>query len=196
MSNYIPNVEEIYRDRILYVKEMEIYLENLKKQKENKSMSNTTNFEKVLGKKNANVGEAIVNAKADLGKSLKDSLVDVCDKFAQWTEANQIVLEAFNDMKVCVETIKELDNTMVEMQKVSEDTIKQLNNEYCLDVVEIDLNDAGYDVNQWEEDVKPVKAIISICIPSCSNYKTDTYDMELVGHLVFLMEDGTFRMNQ
>ena len=31
MSNYMPNIEDIYRDRTLYIKEMEAYLENLKK---------------------------------------------------------------------------------------------------------------------------------------------------------------------
>lgn len=35
MSNYIPNIEDIYKDRTLYVKDMETYLENLKKEKEN-----------------------------------------------------------------------------------------------------------------------------------------------------------------
>ena len=40
-------------------------------------MSNTTNFDKTLGKKNVNVGEAIMNCKADLGKSLKEQLIDV-----------------------------------------------------------------------------------------------------------------------
>lgn len=126
MSNYMPNIEDIYRDRTQYVKEMETYLENLKKQKENKNMSNTENFEKVLGKKNANVGEAIVNAKADLGKSLKDSLVDASDKFVQWMEASHVVLEAFNNMKEMVKTMEDLDNSMVELQKVADATVEEL----------------------------------------------------------------------
>lgn len=89
-------------------------------------MSNTTNFEKTLGKKNANMGEAIVNARADLGKSLKDSLADACDKFSQWMSASQSVLEAFKSAKESIEAIEELDNAMVELTKVSNETVEEL----------------------------------------------------------------------
>lgn len=126
MSNYIPNIEDIYRDRTLYIKEMETYLEKLKKEKENKSMGNTENFEKVLGKKNANVGKATVNAKADLGKSLKDTLADACSKFIEWMEASQVVLEAFDNMKEMVKTMEDLDNSIVELQKVTDKTVAEM----------------------------------------------------------------------
>ena len=111
------------------VGDIDIETVNITLEKEKEIMGNNTDFEKALGKKNANVGEAIVNARADLGKSLKDSLADACDKFSQWMEASQVVLKAFNEAKVGIEAMKELDNTMVEMQKVSEDTITQLGNE-------------------------------------------------------------------
>lgn len=89
-------------------------------------MSNTTNFEKALGKKNANMGEAIVNARADLGKNLKDSLTDAYDKFSQWMSASQSVLEAFKNAKESIEAIEELDNAMVELTKVTDKTIEEI----------------------------------------------------------------------
>ena len=55
-------------------------------------MSNAIDFEKVLGKKNANVGEAIMNNKANLGKSLKEQLADACDKFSKWISESQSVI--------------------------------------------------------------------------------------------------------
>lgn len=103
MSNYMPNIEDIYRDRTLYIKEMETYLENLKK-KENKSMSNTAN----------------------LGKSFQEQLTEACSKFVKWIEESNAVIDAFNAVKASVETMKELDNTMVEMQKITDKTVEEI----------------------------------------------------------------------
>lgn len=108
-----------------YKELMQKYINSLL-EKENKDMSNTTNFEKALGKKNANMGEAIVNARADLGKSLKDSLTDACDKFSQWIPTSQSVLEAFKSAKESIEAIEELDNVIAELTKVSNETAEEL----------------------------------------------------------------------
>ena len=104
-----------------YKESIQKYINSLA-EKENKSMSNTTNFEKVLGKKNANMGEAIVNVRADLGKSLKELLVDAYDKFSRWMETSQSILEELKSAKESIEAIEELDNTMVELTKVSNET--------------------------------------------------------------------------
>ena len=103
-----------------------ILRETIKKyelKKENKSMSNTTNFEKVLGKKNANMGEAMVNVREDLGKSLKELLVDAYDKFSRWMETSQSILEELKSAKESIEIIEELDNVMAELTKVSNETV-------------------------------------------------------------------------
>ena len=108
-----------------YKESIQKYINSLA-EKENKSMSNTTNFEKVLGKKNANMGEAIVNVRADLGKSLKELLVDAYDKFSRWMETSQSILEELKSAKESIEAIEELDNTMVELTKVSNETTEEL----------------------------------------------------------------------
>ena len=89
-------------------------------------MSNTTNFDKTLGKKNVNVGEAIMNSKADLGKSLKEQLTDACDKFSKWISESQSVMNSIKNIKDAIEEINEIDNALVELQKVSDDTVKEM----------------------------------------------------------------------
>ena len=89
-------------------------------------MSNTTDFEKVLGKKNANLGEAIMNNKANLGKSLKEQLTDAYDKFSKWISESQSVMNSIKNIKDAIEEINEIDNALVELQKVSDDTVKEM----------------------------------------------------------------------
>ena len=108
------------------VGDIDIETANITLEKENKIMSNTTNFEKVLGKKNANMGEAMVNVREDLEKSLKELLVDAYDKFSRWMETSQSILEELKSAKESIEAIEELDNTMVELTKVSNETTEEL----------------------------------------------------------------------
>lgn len=106
-----------------------ILRETMKKyelEKENKNMSNTTNFEKTLGKKNANVGDAIENARTDLNKSLKETFTDAFTRFSQWMSASQVVLEAFKSVKESIEVIEGLDNAMTELTKVTDKTVEEL----------------------------------------------------------------------
>ena len=85
-------------------------------------MSNTTNFEKTLGKQNVNAGETIMNSKADLGKSLKEQLTDAYDKFSKWISESQSVMNSLRNVKAAIEEINELDDALVELQKVADDT--------------------------------------------------------------------------
>ena len=78
-------------------------------EKENNIMNNATNFEKVLGKKNANVGEAIIDKREDLCKSLNEQLSDMYKKFSQW----------ISEIQIAMNSIKELDDALVEMQKTN-----------------------------------------------------------------------------
>ena len=97
-------------------------------EKEKTIMSNTTNFEKALGKKNANVGEAIANTREDLGKQFANSLIDACKRFTLWMETSQCVLKALNTLKENDKVTKELDETMVELTKVTDKTVEELEN--------------------------------------------------------------------
>lgn len=110
-----------------YKESMQKYINSLL-EKENRDMSNTTNFEKALGKKNANVGEAIANTREDLGKQFVNSLIDACKKFTLWMEASQCVLKALNTLKENEEITKELDKTMIELTKVTDKTVEELEN--------------------------------------------------------------------
>ena len=97
-------------------------------EKEKTIMSNTTNFEKALGKKNANMGEAIANTREDLGKQFANSLIDACKRFTLWMETSQCVLKALNTLKENDKVTKELDETMIELTKVTDKTVEELEN--------------------------------------------------------------------
>ena len=79
-------------------------------------MSNTTDFEKVLGKKNANLGEAIMNNKANLGKSLKEQLTDAYDKFSKWIFESQSVMNSIKNIKDAIEEINEIKNVQSKLE--------------------------------------------------------------------------------
>lgn len=97
----MPNIEDIYKDRTQYIKEMETYLENLKK-KENKNMSNTAN----------------------LGKSLTETLREGMTNFTDWANAMTTLLNSGDELKNNIETIKEFDSALTDLKKISEETVK------------------------------------------------------------------------
>ena len=142
--------------------------------------------------------------KANLGKSLTESLEEACGKFSKWMESSNVILDAFNSVKASVKTVEELDSAMVEVQ-VSDKTAKELSEELeesfsnlekdrivSVDTFEIDLKEKGIDVSEWEEPIKPVKAIMSVVTRNSDG----KYGLSVaMGNMIMLMEDGTFRVN-
>lgn len=169
-----------------------ILRETMKKyelEKENKSMSN----------------------KELLGKSLKEQFTEASESFAKWISASTSIMETIKSVKAGFEAIEELDDSLVEMQKVTEMTTDELKDKSCADVIIIDLKNVGIDVSLWKGDVKPVKAILSVNMfekTTCevlddiaANWNSletvGDFNVNLaIGNMVLLMEDGTFRMNQ
>lgn len=138
----------------------------------------------------------------NLGNDFKERLTDACDKFSRWMKSSNAILEAFNTVKADVETIKELDNTTVEIDKVTDKTADELNTKMeesfsnlenriiSVDTFEIDLKEKGIDVSEWEEPVKPVKVIMSVV----TRRGDGEYGLAItMGNMIMLMEDGTFR---
>lgn len=139
----------------------------------------------------------------NLGNDFKERLNDACDKFSQWMKSSNTVLDAFNAVKAGVETIEELDNAMVEITKVTDKTADELNEELeksfsdleknriiSVDTFEIDLKEKGIDVSEWEDLIKPVKAIMSVV----TRRGDGEYGLSItMGNMIMLMEDGTFR---
>ena len=178
------NVDAHVADKILR--------ETMKKyelEKENKSMSN----------------------KELLGKSLKEQFTEASESFAKWISASTSIMETIKSVKAGFEAIEELDDSLVEMQKVTEMTTDELKDKSCVDVIIIDLKNVGIDVSLWKGDVKPVKAILSVNMfekTTCevlddiaANWNSletvGDFNVNLaIGNMVLLMEDGTFRMNQ
>ena len=149
--------------------------------------------------------------KALLGKSLKEQLTEASESFSKWISASTSIMETIKSVKDGIEVIEELDDSLVEMQKVAEMTVDELQNKSCADVIVVDLKNAGIDVSQWKGDVKPVKAILSVNMfekTTCevlddiaANWNSletvGDFNVNLtIGNMVLLMEDGTFRMNQ
>ena len=102
MSNYMPNIEDVYRNKTQYIKEMETYLENLKKEKEKIIMSNTAN----------------------LGKSFAEKLKEGSTNFVNWTSAMTTILNNRNELKDNLDALKEFDSALTDLKKVSEETVK------------------------------------------------------------------------
>ena len=156
--------------------------------------------EEIFGKKNAN-----------LGRSLNEQLTEEYEKFAKWTSESQIILNLLKNVKETANELKELDDAPVELLKGTDDAVTvNENDKYTfVDSFEIDLrNNTYFDVSQWEGSVKPVKAILSICMPKETTYnvvnditdnwnklgKSNNFDVNLtIGNMIFLMEDGTFK---
>ena len=146
-----------------------------------------------------------------LGKSLKEQFTEASESFAKWISASTSIMETIKSIKTGIETIEELDDSLVEMQKVTEMTTDELKDKSCADVIIIDLKNVGIDVSLWKGDVKPVKAILSVNMfekTTCevlddiaANWNSletvGDFNVNLaIGNMVLLMEDGTFRMNQ
>ena len=107
--------------------------------------------------------------KANLGKSLTESLEETCGKFSKWMESNNVILEF-------EESFSDLGKNRI----VSVDTF------------EIDLKEKGIDVSEWEESIKPVKAIMSVI----TRKGDGEYGLSItMGNMIMLMEDGTFRIS-
>lgn len=139
----------------------------------------------------------------NLGNDFKERLTDACDKFSKWMESSHVILDAFNSVKTDVETIEELDTAIVEITKVTDKTAGELSEELeksfsgleknriiSVDAFEIDLKEKGIDVSEWEEPIKPVKAIMSVV----TRKGDGEYGLSItMGNMIMLMEDGTFR---
>ena len=59
--------------------------------------------------------------KANLGKSLNEQLTEEYEKFAKWTSESQIRLNLLKNVKETANTLNELDDAPVELQKVTDD---------------------------------------------------------------------------
>lgn len=155
-----------------------------------------------------------MNNTESLGMNFKEQLTNACDKFSEWVTESQIILNSLKNVKDAVNALKELDNAPVELLKVTDDTATadEIDKYSFVDTLEIDLrNNIYFDVSQWEDNVKPVKAILSVYIPEKTTYgtvneiaknwdklgKTGGFDVKLtIGNMILLMEDGTFRTRE
>lgn len=61
-----------------------------------------------------------------LGKSLKQTLIEGAKSFAQWTLSSASVMEVVQAIKTTVRNVKELDNSLLELDKVSDLTAEGL----------------------------------------------------------------------
>ena len=61
-----------------------------------------------------------------LGKSLKQTLLDGAKSFAQWTLASGSVMDIINAGRSAIQNVKELDDSLVELNKVSDLTKDEL----------------------------------------------------------------------
>lgn len=119
-----------------------------------------------------------VNLKNDFVKTFKEGVKN----FVNWTNAYEEILKVTESFNEATNGIKELNDELTDLKR---ERIKGVT------TFEIDLAKEGIDVSEWEEPVKPVKAIISIMTKD----NGDNISIE-IGNMVMLMEDGTFRMNQ
>ena len=105
----------------------------------------------------------------NLGKVFTEKLKKEANNFNNWVAASSVILNAKNNLNEIVRD----NNTTV-------------------DTFEIDLAEAGIDVGQWEEPVKPIKIIMSIIKRDAGNFN---FSVEL-GNMILLMEDGTFKISE
>ena len=88
-----------------WINESEEFLSGISMENADKEVS-----EEIFGKKNAN-----------LGRSLKEQLTEEYEKFAKWTSESQIILNLLKNVKETANTLNELDDAPVELQKVTDD---------------------------------------------------------------------------
>ena len=172
-----------------WIDESEDFLSGISTENADKEIS-----EKIFGKKNANLGQAII----------KES-----ENFSNWVGMSACLLGMLESMKKDTNNIEELNESLVDIEKASQETSDENDKYSFVDSLEIDLrNNTYFDVSKWEGSVKPVKAILSICMPKETTYnvvndiadnwnklgKSNNFDVNLtIGNMIFLMEDGTFR---
>ena len=172
-----------------WVTESEKYLSGISARNMNKEVS-----EENFGKKNANLGQAII----------KES-----ENFSNWIGMSTCLLCMLESMKKDTNNIEALNESFVDIEKAISAMADENDKYSFVDSLEIDLrNNAYFDVSQWEGDVKPVKAILSICMSKETTHnvvndisdnwnklgKSNNFDVNLtIGNMIFLMEDGTFR---
>lgn len=122
---------------------------------------------------------------SNTGKLEKDfvtTLKEQATKFNSWVATSTALLNAKSNFNKATNDIKNVD-----------DSLTNLNNSRirAVNTIDVDLAKEGIDVSEWEDSVKPVKAIASIMTKD----NGENISIE-IGNLVMLMEDGTFRMNQ
>ena len=172
-----------------WIDESEDFLSGISTENADKEIS-----EKIFGKKNANLGQAII----------KES-----ENFSNWVEMSACLLGMLESMKKDTNNIEELNESLVDIKKANSTTTYENDKYSFVDSLEIDLrNNTYFDVSKWEGSVKPVKAILSICMPKETTYnvvndiadnwnklgKSNNFDVNLtIGNMIFLMEDGTFK---
>lgn len=61
-----------------------------------------------------------------LGKNLKQTLIEGAKSFAQWTLSSGAVMEVWNTFKEGIRTVKELDDSLLELKKVSDLSVEGL----------------------------------------------------------------------
>ena len=171
-----------------WIDESEDFLSGISTENADKEIS-----EKIFGKKNANLGQAII----------KES-----ENFSNWVGMSACLLGMLESMKKDTNNIEELNESLVDIEKASQETSDKNDKYSSVDSLEIDLrNNTYFDVSKWEGSVKPVKAILSICMPKETTHnvmnditdnwnklgKSSNFDVNItIGNMIFLMEDGTF----
>lgn len=120
--------------------------------------------------------------KANLGNDFVATLKEQATNFNNWVSASTALLNAKNVFNKSTNDIREVDESLTDLKN---------NNIKSVSTIEVDLVKEGIDVSEWEDSIKPVKAIMSIMAKD--NGKNVSIE---IGNLVMLMEDGTFRMNQ
>lgn len=88
-----------------WVNESEEFLSGISTENMDKEVS-----EEIFGKKNAN-----------LGRSLKEQLTEEYEKFVKWTSESQIILNLLQNVKETANTLNELNDVPVKLQKVTDD---------------------------------------------------------------------------
>ena len=127
-----------------WIDESEDFLSGISTENADKEIS-----EKIFGKKNANLGQAII----------KES-----ENFSNWVGMSACLLGMLESMKKDTNNIEELNELLVDIKKANSTTTYENDKYSFVGSFEIDLrNNTYFDVSQWEGDVKPVKAIVSIC---------------------------------
>ena len=104
-----------------------------------------------------------------LGKVFTEKLKKEASNFNNWVAASSAILNVKNNLNEIVR-----------------------DNSTTVDTFEINLAEAGIDVEQWEEPIKPIKIIMSIIKRDTGNFN---FSVEL-GNMVLLMEDGTFKISE